>query len=119
MKLFNIIGYVFLGLNQYRLTVALNKNTELMDDLNKKLLETEYNSNILQKNYKLLKKKYDLLESSFEYVKPNDAVTTFLQNHETLCFVLGLCGTLVLVYIGTQCTASIVQGTDNFYKNVN
>ena len=59
------------------------------------------------------------MESSFQYLKLNETITTFLQNHESLCLVLRLCETLVLIYIGTQCTAFIVQGTDNFYKNVN
>ena len=39
------------------MTIALNKNTFLMDELNKKFIENKYNSNILQKNYKLLQKK--------------------------------------------------------------
>ena len=116
MRLVHVISYLFLGLNQYRLTMALNENTALMDQLNNKLIENEDRYNILQKNYTLLQKKYDLLG---HYVKPNDGITTFLENHETLCLVLGLCGVLVLIYIGTQCTPSIVQGTDNLYKNIN
>ena len=112
----HVISYLLLGLNQYRLTLALNENTATMDQLNKKLIKNEHDYNILENNYKLLQEKYDLLG---HYVKPNDGITTFLQNHETLCLVLGFCGALVLIYIGTQCTPSIVQGTDNLYKTIN
>ena len=112
MKFGSIIAYGLLALNQYRLMTALNENNILMEELRKNSIKQECNYNVLQK-------KYHVLESSFQYVKPSETPFTFLQNQEILYLILAVCGTLVLIYVGTRCTGSIVKGTEEFYKNVN
>lgn len=103
MKIINVFAYILLGLNQYRLTLALNQNTLLMEELREKLVKSEYNANILRT-------KNDLLEAPFDYSKQFENIATFLQNNDTLCLVLGLCGVLFLIYIG--------KGGDDFPGNV-
>lgn len=112
MRVGSIVAYVLLALNQYRLMSALSENTRVMEELRKNSIKQEY-------NYDILQKKYDVLESSVQYVKPNETAFTLLQNQEMLYFILAVCSTVVLIYVGVRCTGSIVKGTEEFYKNVN
>jgi len=112
MKWASLVGYILLGLNQYRLTVIIQKNSILMEELSQNLMEQQYRSSVLQK-------KCDILESSFQNAKVDETSFTFLQDYDVLSLILGVCGTLALIYIGTQCAPLIIRGTGEFCTNIN
>jgi len=87
-----------LGLDQYRLNLALQKNILLMTELRENYIEIASNLDMLQKNYILLQENYKLLESSCQHTKIDEVIITFVQDHGTLCLTLGVCAILFLVY---------------------